>query len=310
MNKYKYIYEVYKEKSFSKAAKKLYITQSALSQYIKNIENELKINLFDRSSKPIKPTDIGLIFIKHSKEILEAENNLDKKIGDYVNLEIGNLKLGGTSFLISKIYPKPMKKLVDQHPKIHIDLIEDKSDKLVKLVEDYEIDLTYVSEDMTSDKFMSKLAFTDNILLAIPKLAIPNSFSKYQLKKEEISCDEYSKNYKKLLNPSLLKDSKLNYIILKEGNNLYDLATYFLNKYELKVDKLLYVDQLLTSYHLTKAGLGASFVSSKIAKDDYKDDIGYFILDPNSCFRRFYSLVRRNKYTPFACKKFMELLAQ
>ena len=53
------IYAVYQEHSFSKAAEKLYISQPALSNAIKKVEKELGLQLFDRSSSPVRPTPAG-----------------------------------------------------------------------------------------------------------------------------------------------------------------------------------------------------------------------------------------------------------
>ena len=54
-----YIYEIYKEKSFTKAAKNLFISQPALSSTVRKIEEEMHIDIFDRSSSPLKLTPEG-----------------------------------------------------------------------------------------------------------------------------------------------------------------------------------------------------------------------------------------------------------
>ena len=54
-----YVYAVYKERSFSKAAEKLYISQPALSSTIKKVEKELGLQLFDRSTSPVRVTPAG-----------------------------------------------------------------------------------------------------------------------------------------------------------------------------------------------------------------------------------------------------------
>ena len=70
-----YIYAVYQEKSFSKAAKKLYVSQPWLSATIKKAEQELGLALFDRSTNPISPTEAGRYYIEKLEEIaaIEAE---------------------------------------------------------------------------------------------------------------------------------------------------------------------------------------------------------------------------------------------
>ena len=59
-----YVYEVYKEQSFSKAAENLYISQPALSSMIKKIETKIGMPLFDRSTSPIQLTECGKKYIK------------------------------------------------------------------------------------------------------------------------------------------------------------------------------------------------------------------------------------------------------
>ena len=72
-----YIYTVYREGSFSKAAQKLYVSQPALSAMIRKTEAELhNIPLFDRSSKPIRLTQAGEYFISAVSQIMEIQNDI------------------------------------------------------------------------------------------------------------------------------------------------------------------------------------------------------------------------------------------
>jgi DNA-binding transcriptional LysR family regulator len=64
-----YAYEVYKEKSFSQAAKNLYVSQPALSSSIKKLEARFGVTIFDRSSQPISLTDEGKVFIEAIENI-------------------------------------------------------------------------------------------------------------------------------------------------------------------------------------------------------------------------------------------------
>ncbi len=68
-----YVYEVYKEQSFSKAAENLYISQPALSSMIKKIETKIGMPLFDRSTSPIQLTECGKKYIKTAEKIMDLE---------------------------------------------------------------------------------------------------------------------------------------------------------------------------------------------------------------------------------------------
>ena len=69
-----YVYEVYKEQSFSKAAENLYISQPALSSMIKKIETKIGMPLFDRSTSPIQLTECGKKYIKTAEKIMALDN--------------------------------------------------------------------------------------------------------------------------------------------------------------------------------------------------------------------------------------------
>ena len=71
-----YVYTVYEEKSFTKAAQKLYVSQPALSGAIKKLEIELGYPIFDRGGKEVTPTELGMKYIKAVQEILVIQKNL------------------------------------------------------------------------------------------------------------------------------------------------------------------------------------------------------------------------------------------
>ena len=68
-----YVYAVYEEKSFSKAAQKLYITQPALSTAIKKVEKKIGTPIFDRSTSPIGLTPGGEVYIDAIEKLTEQE---------------------------------------------------------------------------------------------------------------------------------------------------------------------------------------------------------------------------------------------
>ena len=89
-DEFDYAYEVYKEKSFSQAAKNLYVSQPALSSSIKKLEARFGITIFDRSSQPISLTDEGRVFI----DSVESIKITVRIAGEYINIDFHN------SFLI------------------------------------------------------------------------------------------------------------------------------------------------------------------------------------------------------------------
>ena len=84
-----YVYEVYKERSFSKAAANLFISQPSLSANVKRIEKKIGYPIFDRSTKPLGLTECGRHYIDAVEHIMQVENGFHDFVNDWSNLKTG-----------------------------------------------------------------------------------------------------------------------------------------------------------------------------------------------------------------------------
>ena len=119
-----YVYEVYKEQSFSKAAENLYISQPALSSMIKKIETKIGMPLFDRSTSPIQQTESGKKYIKTAEKIKDLENEFAYYVGNLQELKTGRLSVGGTYLFSSFIFPPIIDKFRRAYPHVKLNLFE------------------------------------------------------------------------------------------------------------------------------------------------------------------------------------------
>ena len=99
----RYVYEVYKEMSFSKAARNLFISQPSLSAAVKKEEAQIGFPIFDRSSNPIQLTDLGKEYIRSIEIIMDVENGFQNYINDMRELKSGSLSIGGTNLFTSYV---------------------------------------------------------------------------------------------------------------------------------------------------------------------------------------------------------------
>ena len=81
-------------RNMTRAAEKLYISQSALSHYLKNVEEELGTPLFDRSTSPLTLTYAGKCFMESAKKILMENDRLEKELRDITLHMTGKLRVG------------------------------------------------------------------------------------------------------------------------------------------------------------------------------------------------------------------------
>ena len=91
---YEYFTSIVEAGSLTKAAQNLYTTQPALSQYLKRLENNLGVELFDRSTSPLKLTYTGECYYKYILQMKTLDENLRREFQDIKSEVSGRLRLG------------------------------------------------------------------------------------------------------------------------------------------------------------------------------------------------------------------------
>ena len=123
---------VVKHKSFSKAAKELFLTQPTVSNNIQNLEKELDTTLLDRKSKTITLTDSGKSFYKYAVELIntrdKAKYDLMRKSGKVE----GEIEVSASSIPEQYILPYLIKEFTDIHPKVSFNVIHKNSKEVVE----------------------------------------------------------------------------------------------------------------------------------------------------------------------------------
>lgn len=144
-------YEVAKEKSFTKAANKLYINQSAVSIQVKKFEEILNSKLFDRSSKKIKLTYTGEALFKMAEEIFEKVKRAEKEMERIINLDKAKISIGATSVIGEPLLPLLMKDFISLHDEIEYDITISTKAWLLKLLKEGELDILLIDEEHITD---------------------------------------------------------------------------------------------------------------------------------------------------------------
>ncbi|WP_160725335.1 LysR family transcriptional regulator [Bacillus sp. USDA818B3_A] len=139
-----YFIEVAKYKSFTQASNSLHLSQSTISKVVKNLEEELNIELFDRSAKKIELTDAGEIVLAEGEKILESLNDLSVHLYDLLNLKKGKIKIGIPPIIGFLYFPTIIKGFNNLYPDIKIKIFEDDSKKVKQDVKDGILDLGVV----------------------------------------------------------------------------------------------------------------------------------------------------------------------
>ena len=309
-NGMKYVYEVYKERSFSNAARNLYISQPALSGMIKKIEKNIGMPLFDRSTTPIQLTECGKKYIKTAEKIMSLEDEFAYYVGKLDELKTGRLTVGSTYLFSSFVLPKYIKKFKASYPDVKVSLFEGNSNLLEKKLANGELDFV-VDNYLLDEKVYDRISMMKERLL----LAVPASFSSnrrastYQLTVNDIINDVH-------LNPSfpavpLKKFQDEPFMVMRQNNDTRDRVEAICKRANISLNVTLKLNQLMTVYHLLKFELGASFVSDTIVKCfPSNDTVLYYKLDDLAAVRDVYLFYRRNRYLTRSMGEFMKIVLE
>jgi len=144
-----YIVTLAEEGSISRAADKLYMAQSSLSQFLQQYESELGVTLFVRTSKGIRPTAAGELFVDNARTILTHYRLVQNELADMAELKGGRVIFGISSFRGKYMLPRILKRFYERYPQVQVDIVEDNSMALEEHLVRGDIDLAIVALPLT-----------------------------------------------------------------------------------------------------------------------------------------------------------------
>lgn len=130
LNQFRSFYLAVREKSITKAAKILYITQPAVTMQLKSLEQDLDLKLFRKFGKSFDLTDAGEELFGYAARIFEIIEEMDYVLKGYANLSRGSLTIGTTSGFARHLMPTLISDFQKRHPCVNISLRVGSSHKI------------------------------------------------------------------------------------------------------------------------------------------------------------------------------------
>ena len=141
LKEFEYVLAINEERSFSKAAKRLFISQPSLSQYINRLEGQLGITIFDRNTIPLSLTYEGSLYIESIKSILNIVTNMQKSFEDISNLKKGRVNIGLTPSKANNPLPAILPAFKEAYPGIDLIITERTSTELEDMLLKGQVDV-------------------------------------------------------------------------------------------------------------------------------------------------------------------------
>ncbi|HHI98186.1 MAG TPA: LysR family transcriptional regulator [Thermodesulfatator atlanticus] len=222
------------------AAKKVFLTQSAVSMAISEMENILNGPLFDRQGKKLVLNDRGRFLLPHAREIVNKVRNIELLLSEPEGELVGHLYVGASSTIGNYVLPYVISAFTQQHPKVYINLIVGNSRQIEQQVEEGALDLGFIEGLVHSNKIESKPWLTDRLnIIASPDHPLAE--------KKDLTVEDLA---------------EARWIIREEGSGTAEIFKNAISKYLSNFEVFLELGHTEAIKKAVEAGMGLSCLSA------------------------------------------------
>ena len=292
-----YIYAVYQERSFSKAARRLYVSQPWLSAAVKKTEKELGVQIFDRSTSPISLTEEGEYYLRQIERILAVQEEIKEHFSELSAASTAHLRIGSSMFFCTYVLPSMLEEFCQLYPNIALTFEEGVTSSLFEQLRDGRLDFVLEAERADSADFSSEEWCTEEVILAVPTdRAVNAALTDYGYTFEEFLNRNKAGASKPCVPLSAFAQEK--FILLGRGNDIHERSMAICKNAVFTPHISLYVSQMMTAYYLVCEGSGVSFLRSTIPEYVTPTDrVRFYQLDDPLTMRSIYLTHVRKKQT-------------
>ena len=160
-----YLIAIYEEKSISRAAERLYMAQSSLSQFLTNYERALGYRIFVRTANGVRPTEAGELLLSYAYKATAEYKRVQDEMQDTANLKSGSVILGINTFRGSYLLPPVLNAFHMKYPNLHVKVVDGRSRMLEQLLTNGDLDLALLATPDKHSRIESEYLMTDEICL-------------------------------------------------------------------------------------------------------------------------------------------------
>jgi DNA-binding transcriptional LysR family regulator len=170
----RYFVAVAHKRHFTQAAEELSLAQPALSQQIQQLERELGVVLFERTSRRVRLTSAGEALLVRAERILAEVEWAQMEMQEYTGLARGRVVLGALQFLEAFRFPALLSRFHTRYPGIEIILREEATERLLELLNTGQLDLTIIQImdeswplELTASSIVTERLLTEELVLVV-----------------------------------------------------------------------------------------------------------------------------------------------
>lgn len=288
LNLYYIFHTVAKFGSITKAAEELYVSQPAVTQGIKTLENLMGATLFIRTKKGVTLTEEAKVLYNYIDEGITYIKNGERKFQELMNLQDGTLKIGASTTVTQHILLPYLEKFTNQYPNINVSITNHLTSDLIKLLRNGTVDLLILNLPTEEHPDLEITPFTEvqDIFTVGKKLK--------QLSEKEQNLKDITKE---------------DFIFQKNPSNTRTYLNNFLTKEKITIVPKYDVVSFNLVKDMTKIGLGIGYLTKEFIKDEINKEELYELKTKPVIPSREIGLVTLKKNIPsFASRVFINII--
>ena len=165
----KYVLAVAEHQNFTKAAEKCFVTQPTLSMQIQKLEDQLAIQIFDRSKKPIELTEVGRKIVNQAKNIVNEADRMKDIVEQQKGFIGGEFKLGIIPTVMPTLLPMFLNTFVKKYPKVKLIIEELNTDDIILRLKNGNLDAAIAATPLNEEKLKEIVIYYEPFVAYIPE---------------------------------------------------------------------------------------------------------------------------------------------
>ena len=279
--------KVVEKENFSKAAEELHMTQPAVSQYIRTLEESIGTRLLERSNKYVRLNKAGEIVYHHAKEILALYTKMQSLVDDLSNKASGPIAIGASYTFGEYILPHIIARMQVQYPLISPSIKIQNTKEIIELVKMHQLDIGIIEGFVKEDTLNSEVVSEDKMVIVGP----PGHH--LLTEKREKGISELAEEI---------------WILREEGSGTREAAENLFRIYDFTPKKIMEFGSTQLIKESVEAGLGISLLSHWAIEKELVNGYIKMIDVKGLPFKRNFSILTHTSYQTKALKALIETL--
>ncbi len=296
MKQLKYVLLLADLGSFSAAAEELGISQPSLSQYIKKIENQVGMELFERINGDVRLTDAGRVYVEYGRQILNLEHRMETQFSDIAENKTGSVIIGTSPYRSACMMPEIAKEFQRIYPGMHLVVEEMVSSDLITRMQKGAFDLCLTMLPVDEKIFSYEKIMEEEMVLAVPA-----DYPQFRA--------SAAKNRKYPVVDVMAADG-VSFVMITDSQVMQQALNNLCDEYDLNLKKAAVVKSLQAQINMVRRGVGMAVVPTGVERFCDENEVRFYSFAQELPRREVVAMWRKDRKQPKAVADLLSVMKQ